>query len=65
MQSGTTFYKPTKTKVMSTSKKIYTTAYRLGMLNVHNADDKTKAETYARLLKELMQEIADKDLQLK
>jgi len=46
-------------------KKIYTTAYRLGMLNLHGKSDAEVAAGYKRLLLSLMQEITDKGLQLK
>jgi len=47
------------------NKKIYTTAYKLGMLNVHNSTTEKQRDTYKELLLELMKEIKDKDLHLK
>lgn len=47
------------------SKLIYTTAYRLAMLNVHDKSIVEQRDTYKRLLLELMKEIKDKGFQLK
>jgi len=46
------------------SNKIYTTAYRLGMLNVHNESDKVRADRYKELLLECLDEIKAKGHQL-
>ena len=45
--------------------KIYVTAYRLGILNVHDASVEEQRDTYKTLLLELCKEIQDKDLHLK
>ena len=44
--------------------KIYTTAYRLAMLDVHNSSTKKQRDTYKSLLLDLMKEIKDKGHQL-
>lgn len=46
-------------------KKIYTVAYKLAILNVHNSSIEEQKETYKQLLLKLLKEIEEKKLHLK